>query len=619
MEKKSRKSIIVGITILLLVTVTLLGLTYAYYRTRVIGNDEETSISVTSKKLEITYSDETAVLNMEGKIAPGFKYNKTFYVENTGDGEANYGVYLENLVNEFKRTSDWKLRITCTSNIDGNTCNGVTEIDFPSIESLVLMNEIETTEKQTYEMEIEYLDLSEDQSIDMGKNLSARIQIYDLTNTLKTNTLASKLVNNAMNGTGSTTYRVEPLSIPAQETTRMLEQTEGKTTTIALTDASYYTYAAEVEFNELSGYSLVNPQVDTWASIKANPQKLANFKYLRSESGAATLTSERTQTIKDMVRVDNVSGSTMTYTMLELQATEQSVESTLSATRDDYGVSFYYRGDVEDNYVNYNGMCWRIMRVEGDGAIKLILASSKGECSSDTLKGLATDAFVGTFHFGYDVEGSAKVLNYANGSDDTANSMRTKLNNWFNENNFDTTYLREGNWCLGNVTDAYNFDSPYALLTETPSQLHATNTSFYYEGMKRLYRQNGEEATLLCDETSIKLNEDYVGSVTADELVIAGEKHGYNTASYLIDDVVDRSNLASNYFFWLTLTPAYSLKGEDHVEAIHYKGSDIVPKLTVVPVSRTTAYYTRPVIILNSSVLYASGNGTIASPYTITK
>ena len=62
MEKKSKKSVVIGITILLLVTLILLGLTYAYYRTRIVGNNEEKSISVTSKKLEVTYSDDKAVI-----------------------------------------------------------------------------------------------------------------------------------------------------------------------------------------------------------------------------------------------------------------------------------------------------------------------------------------------------------------------------------------------------------------------------------------------------------------------------------------------------------------------------------------------------------------------------
>ena len=40
---------------------------------------------------------------------------------------------------------------------------------------------------------------------------------------------------------------------------------------------------------------------------------------------------------------------------------------------DDYGMSYYYRGAVENNYVVFAKMCWRIVRIDGQGNIKLVL------------------------------------------------------------------------------------------------------------------------------------------------------------------------------------------------------------------------------------------------------
>jgi len=40
---------------------------------------------------------------------------------------------------------------------------------------------------------------------------------------------------------------------------------------------------------------------------------------------------------------------------------------------DDYGTSYYYRGPVKNNYVNFAGFMWRIVRINGDGSIRLIL------------------------------------------------------------------------------------------------------------------------------------------------------------------------------------------------------------------------------------------------------
>ena len=61
-------------------------------------------------------------------------------------------------------------------------------------------------------------------------------------------------------------------------------------------------------------------------------------------------------------------------------------EAVLSSALDDYGTSYYFRGSVENNYVLFADMCWRIVRITGNGAIKLTLYNyNKGEnsCSGE--------------------------------------------------------------------------------------------------------------------------------------------------------------------------------------------------------------------------------------------
>ena len=40
---------------------------------------------------------------------------------------------------------------------------------------------------------------------------------------------------------------------------------------------------------------------------------------------------------------------------------------------DDYGTSWYFRGKQSYNYVNFAGFTWRVVRINGDGSIRLIL------------------------------------------------------------------------------------------------------------------------------------------------------------------------------------------------------------------------------------------------------
>ncbi len=46
----------------------------------------------------------------------------------------------------------------------------------------------------------------------------------------------------------------------------------------------------------------------------------------------------------------------------------------LCSAPDDYGTSYYFRGNVENNWVKFAGYYWRILRMNGDGSIRMIYA-----------------------------------------------------------------------------------------------------------------------------------------------------------------------------------------------------------------------------------------------------
>ena len=270
MEKR-KKGIIIGMTTLVLVILILLGLTYAYYRTRIIGNGAEKSLSVTSKKMEITYEDGTAVLSTEGKISPGFTASKTFYVKNTGDSDVSYSVLLDKITNEYIRNQDWQVTLTKNGeSVIGESDNVYLAVGTHQVllgRETIVASEGETT-TDTYVLTVTYKNLEEiDQSEDMGSKLSFRVNI------------------------GEETYMWD---------------------------------------NAPAG-SLIY-------ALKTN--------------------------------------NTVTNNLSTIPGKESSGESEaiISTTEDDYGTSYYFRGAVENNYVTYSGMCWRIVRVQGDGTIKLILS-----------------------------------------------------------------------------------------------------------------------------------------------------------------------------------------------------------------------------------------------------
>lgn len=61
----------------------------------------------------------------------------------------------------------------------------------------------------------------------------------------------------------------------------------------------------------------------------------------------------------------------------ELSMTSSMENATLDEglikTKDDLGDAYYFRGKVENNYVSFGNFIWRIVKINGDGSVKLVL------------------------------------------------------------------------------------------------------------------------------------------------------------------------------------------------------------------------------------------------------
>ena len=187
-----RNKIIVSVVGVLIITLALLGITYGYFLTRIEGNTNETSISITTANLRLVYRDGTPEVLSATYIQPGDTvYTKTFTVTNEGNASIDYEVYLENVINDFEHEEDLLVFITCESNIEGNTCNGygdgnVTDDTpifgtsiYPLINSKLISNTIEPAsegvdaEVHTYTLYLMFKD-DGDQSADMNKKIEWR-------------------------------------------------------------------------------------------------------------------------------------------------------------------------------------------------------------------------------------------------------------------------------------------------------------------------------------------------------------------------------------------------------------------------------------------------------------
>ena len=114
------------------------------------------------------------------------------------------------------------------------------------------------------------------------------------------------------------------------------------------------------------------------------------------------------------------------------------------AAPDDYGITYYFRGAVPNNWVKFgkigsDDMWWRIVRINGNGTVKLIYTGTIAPQSSEEAvikNGTSTRAGTSAFNTS---RNSAEYLGYMYTMGEhrgysTDSTIKTNIDNWFNTN-----------------------------------------------------------------------------------------------------------------------------------------------------------------------------------------
>ena len=611
-----KQKIIVSTTGIFLVLLILVGLTYAYFLTRINGNTNDKSISVTTANLRLVYSDGTDGVIGGINIEPSDTvYTKTFTVKSEGNKNIEYGVYLINVINQLTRKEDVKYTLECTT--DGTIkCNGVNETTFPSGISQLITNTIEPGKTHTYTFKFTYKDTGTDQSIDMGKELSAKIQIFGKLPSgeyfpYEEGTLSYNIINNAKNNLNGT----ELVDTPKTKVAEEISYSKG---------TGEYGNEEELDMSGKTWY---------YGSSYYDPQPWNSAVTGGSSEGSVVECSDKIigkyvsyPTVGKSWYIKSCKNSTVAISAVEVY----DYEKELSITVDDYGISYYYRGNVIDNYVNFAGMCWRAVRIAGDGSIKLILEDQDSTCATNDGNWNIPTTTVGTTktgNFGYTqydkntltasdgTQNSDKriLMNYLNGETNNDKSMATAFKNFQTGpliNYLDK--LKVGDWCLNDKAYATDSDNITALTIQEILDKQIKGISFYYDSYVRLKGKTTKEPTLKCNGTNMSKYADntdmYVGTLTADEVVYAGGKVGDRNANYYLINDYQKTNKLD---FWSLVYCSFGGIGEEPFSVgsygIVYSGDT----------ENNSRYSLRPSINLKSSTQISSGTGTKENPYII--
>ena len=285
------------------------------------------------------------------------------------------------------------------------------------------------------------------------------------------------------------------------------------------------------------------------------------------------------------------------------------------AAEDNDGTSYYYRGDIDNNWLYFAGYYWRIIRINGDGSIRMIYnGTTTNQTGEDTQIGTSAfneqandNAYVG---YMYGTPGSDTYEEtHANINDST---IKKVLDNWYQQNllSYSNYISLEQGFCNDrslNTTDEIWWDYDTKLGYGTNATAYAPwsrifNTSSWLSIQKPSLECNYNNDLFTINKSS-KGNHSLtypIGLITSDEVVLAGGFGGGNNSSYY---------LYTNQNYWVMSSCVFSETGYAFTLFVHLNGH-----LNGGWVNNI--YGIRPVINLNADLLLA-GDGTTNNPYRI--
>ena len=289
---------------------------------------------------------------------------------------------------------------------------------------------------------------------------------------------------------------------------------------------------------------------------------------------------------------------------------------------DDLGTSYYYRGAVDNNWVKFGkegtkDIYWRIIRINGDGSIRMIYSGTTAptESTKVVMTGTGTQITVdntNTFKFNSSHNNPSYVgymftegQQHGNG---TPSTIKTAIDNWYKtttlETDATTKELVSQDQIFCNDRSATTSDSG------TPGEISgsmSTSTTYYYGAYVRLITNKRPQLKCPTESDKFTSRKSSIGNkaltlITADEVAMAGGKDRTGNSTYY---------LHTNQNYW-SGSPYYFYRGRsDAYEFIVYNIGNF--GATYVHYTTTGA---RPVVSLSSKAKL-SGNGTYSKPYTV--
>ena len=228
--------------------------------------------------------------------------------------------------------------------------------------------------------------------------------------------------------------------------------------------------------------------------------------------------------------------------------------------------TYYFRGNIENNYVNFAGFTWRIVRVNEDGTIRIIMQ----------------DGINNNARYQFNLNNSNYTHMYYSNSE-----VKTQLENWYQTNIGSKLDLAKNV-----VSGAYYCEQAKAKQSDSATSGSATMTTYnkYTPDFKCSSDGNGKGL--------VNAN---VGLLNYDEVVYAGGYTNQNNSNYYLNNPV---------IYWWTMSPDGFSGSFSNVWIVNSTGS--VSDTYVV-----NSRHLRPVLSLNADTQISDGDGSKENPFVV--
>ena len=320
---------------------------------------------------------------------------------------------------------------------------------------------------------------------------------------------------------------------------------------------------------------------------------------------------DNSMTIQELIaskNIDNSRNGAITGTLTT------NTTGTVYSVADDWGTSYVYAGAPTDNWVQFAGYYWRIIRINGDGSIRLIY-NGTSTATTGTSTQIQTSAYNSTYndnaYVGYmygSIGASSYSATHANNTDSTIKGI---LDSWYKTNIVDKGHSdkvsTEAGFCNDRKTQS-------GVISGYGTTGYGTNATGYAPAGRLMSNgryKSSQAPSLKCSQIgndmftvsgSSKGNHKLtypIGLITSDEVVLAGGFGGSSNSSYYLHTGQD---------YW-TMSPHCFNGSWANVFNVN-SGGNLYGNLV------SYSFGVRPVINLKADVRI-EGEGTATQPYQV--